>query len=58
MGRVRTYARYAGIRTNELAGIEITRVTGTRLEREPAEVIARLSRLLATRPSATGRKPT
>jgi hypothetical protein len=42
----------------KLVGIELIRVTGTRLEREPAKVIARLSRLLATRPPATGRKPT
>jgi very-short-patch-repair endonuclease len=33
----------------KLAGIEMIRVTGTRLDREPAEVIARLSRLLARR---------
>jgi hypothetical protein len=41
----------------KLAGIELIRVTEARLEREPAEVIARLSRLLANRPT-TGRKPT
>ncbi|MGB7685910.1 MAG: hypothetical protein WBL45_09035, partial [Solirubrobacterales bacterium] len=35
----------------KLAGIELVRVTGARLEREPAEVIARLSRLLADRPT-------
>jgi len=32
-----------------LAGIEITRVTGPRLEREPHEVIARVARLLSAR---------
>lgn len=35
----------------KLAGIELIRVTEARLEREPAEVIARLSRLLAGRES-------
>jgi hypothetical protein len=33
----------------KLAGIEMVRVTGARLDREPAEVIARLQRLLAGR---------
>ena len=34
-----------------LAGIAMTRVTGPRLEREPAEVIRRVARLLAQRSS-------
>jgi very-short-patch-repair endonuclease len=42
----------------KLAGIELVRVTGTRLEREPAEVIRRIERLLSNDPPATGRKPT
>jgi predicted transcriptional regulator of viral defense system len=33
----------------KLAGIEMTRVTGARLDREPAAVVARLSRLLSQR---------
>jgi len=33
----------------KLAGIETTRVTGARLDREPAAVMARLSRLLSQR---------
>jgi hypothetical protein len=33
----------------KLAGIEMTRVTGKRLEREPQQVIARVARLLAQR---------
>jgi hypothetical protein len=32
-----------------LAGIEVDRITGRRLEREPQEVVARLGRLLAQR---------
>jgi hypothetical protein len=35
----------------KLAGIEMTRVTGTRLEREPRQVIERITRLLAARPT-------
>jgi hypothetical protein len=42
----------------KLAGIEMIRITGTRLDREPAEVISRLQRLLADRAPTTGRKPT
>jgi very-short-patch-repair endonuclease len=42
----------------KLAGIETIRVTGARLEREPAEVMQRISRLLSDRAQTTGRKPT
>ncbi len=42
----------------KLTGIELIRVTGTRLEREPAEVINRIERLLSARAPTTGRKPT
>ncbi len=42
----------------KLAGIEMTRVTGTRLEREPDEVINRIERLLTAHAPTTGRKPT
>ena len=42
----------------KLAGIELIRVTEARLEREPAEVINRIERLLSARPPTTGRKPT
>ncbi len=42
----------------KLAGIELIRVTGTRLVQEPAEVINRIERLLSARAPTTGRKPT
>jgi Transcriptional regulator, AbiEi antitoxin/REase_MTES_1575 len=42
----------------KLAGIELVRVTGTRLDREPEQVIHRIARLLSDRAPATGRKPT
>jgi hypothetical protein len=42
----------------KLAGIELIRVTGTRLEREPIEVIRRIARFLTDRAPTTGRKPT
>ena len=42
----------------KLAGIEVIRVTGKRLEREPTEVIRRVARLLSDRAQPTGRKPT
>jgi Transcriptional regulator, AbiEi antitoxin len=42
----------------KLARIEVIRVTGARLEREPAEVMRRISRLLSDRAPTTGRKPT
>jgi hypothetical protein len=42
----------------KLAGIEMVRVTGTRLDREPTEVMRRIARLLADRAETTGRKPT
>lgn len=40
-----------------LAGIEMTRVTGPRLEREPGEVIRRIARLLAQRGAPSERGP-
>lgn len=40
-----------------LAGIQMTRVTGPRLEREPEEVIRRVARLLAQRGAATAPAP-
>jgi hypothetical protein len=39
----------------KLAGIELVRITGTRLKREPAEVMRRITRLLADR-APTGRE--
>jgi hypothetical protein len=42
----------------KLAGIETIRVTGARLDCEPAEVMQRITRLLADRAPTTGRKPT
>jgi hypothetical protein len=42
----------------KLAGIEMVRVTGARLDREPAEVMRRIAHLLADRAETTGRKPT
>jgi hypothetical protein len=39
----------------KLAGIEMTRVTGSRLEREPRQVIRRIRRLLADRARTLGR---
>jgi Transcriptional regulator, AbiEi antitoxin len=42
----------------KLHGIEMIRLTGTRLDREPAQVIARLSQPLSARAPTTGRKPT
>jgi len=39
-----------------LIGIEMTRVTGPRLEREPEEVVRRVARLLAQRVQATGKE--
>jgi very-short-patch-repair endonuclease len=38
----------------KLAGIELTRVTGPRFEREPRQVMARVSRLLAQRREQLG----
>lgn len=42
----------------KLSGIEMIRVTGTRLDREPGQVIRRIALLLEDRLQATGRKPT
>jgi very-short-patch-repair endonuclease len=39
----------------KLAGIELTRITGARLDREPDKVMHRLSRLLAQRRVQLGR---
>jgi len=41
----------------KLAGIELVRVTGARLEREASEVIRRISRLLSDRTPPPDRKP-
>jgi hypothetical protein len=42
----------------KLAGIEMIRVTGTRLDREPKVVLERVTRFLSDRAETTGRKPT
>jgi len=42
----------------KLSGIELVRVTGTRLKREPTEVIRRIAHFLSDRAPTTGRKPT
>jgi hypothetical protein len=42
----------------KLAGVEMIRVTGARLDREPDRVLERVAMLLETRAETTGRKPT
>jgi len=41
----------------KLAGIELIRITGPRLEREPAQVVDRVARLLGQRRRQLGRAP-
>jgi hypothetical protein len=44
--------------TLKLAGIELTRITGTRLDREPTSVMRRLNRLLSQRRTQLSLRPT